>query len=89
MLYTPELTWNSQDKVEGPYQLAINRTARVTLGFQPSTPRGIIVAESGFTPARALLDHQRTQFAQRLYANPRGARAQRRFWRESRPSPHA
>ena len=25
MLYASELTWNGQDKVEGPYQLAINR----------------------------------------------------------------
>ena len=33
-------------------------------------PRGIIMAESGFTPARALLDHRRARFAQRLYARP-------------------
>ena len=26
------------------------------------------MAESGFTPARALLDHRRARFAQRLYA---------------------
>ena len=32
MLYASELTWNGQDKVEGPYQLAINRMARATLG---------------------------------------------------------
>ena len=56
MLYASELTWNGQDKVEKPYQLAINRMARATLGAHQSTPRGIIMAESGFTPARALLD---------------------------------
>ena len=57
MLYASELTWNGQDKVEGPYQLAINRMARSTLGVHPTTPRGIIMAASGFTPARALLHH--------------------------------
>ena len=64
MLYASELTWNGQDKVEGPYQLAINRMARATLGVHQSTPRGIIMAESGVTPARALLDHRRARFAQ-------------------------
>ena len=72
MLYALELTWNSQDKVEGLFQLAINRMARATLGVQPSTPRGIIMAESGFAPARALLDHRRDRFAQRLYARTQG-----------------
>ena len=32
------------------------------------------MAESGFTPARALLDHRRARFAQRLYARPQGGR---------------
>ena len=32
----------------------------------------MIMAESGFTPARALLDHRRGRFAQRLYARPQG-----------------
>ena len=72
MLYASELTWNGQDKVGGPYQLAINRMASAMLGVQPSTPRGIIMAESGFTPTRALLDHRRARFAQRLYARPPG-----------------
>ena len=74
MLYASELTWNGQDRVEGPYQLAINRMARATLGVQQSTPQGIIMAESGFTPARALLDHGQARFAQRLYARPQGVR---------------
>ena len=30
------------------------------------------MAESGFTPARALLDHRQARFAQRLYARPQG-----------------
>ena len=66
------MLFRSQDRVEGPYQLAINRMARATLGVHQSTPRGIIMAESGFTPARALLDHRWARFAQRLYARPQG-----------------
>ena len=72
MLYASELTWNSQDRAEKPYQLATNRMARATLGVHQSTPRGIIIAESSFTPARALLDHRRAHFAQRFYARPQG-----------------
>ena len=30
------------------------------------------MAEGGFTPARALLDHRRARFAQRIFARPRG-----------------
>ena len=74
MLYASELTRNGRDKVEGQYQLAINRMARSTLGVHQSTPRGIVMAESGFTLARALLDHRRARFAQRLYAKPQGGR---------------
>ena len=50
MLYASELTWNGKDKVEDEYQLAINRMCRASLGAPQSTPRGIIMAESGFTP---------------------------------------
>jgi hypothetical protein len=89
MLYASELTWNGQDKVEGPYQLAINRMARATLGVHQSTPRGIIMAESGFTPARALLDHRRARFAQRLYARPQGGQGPEEILERSRPSPRA
>ena len=74
MLYTSELTWNGKSGVEDEYQLAINRMSRASLGAFPSTPRCIIVAESGFTPARALLDHRRARFAQRLIARPQGGR---------------
>ena len=63
MLYASELTWNGKKGVEDEYQLAINRMSRASLGAFPSTPRGIIMAESGFTPARALLDHRRARFA--------------------------
>ena len=56
MLYASELTWDGSDKVEGQYQVAINRMARSTLGAHIMTPRGIIMAESGFTPARALVN---------------------------------
>ena len=67
-----ELTWNGKKGVEDEYQLAINRMSRASLGAFPSTPRGIIMAESGLMPARALLDHRRARFAQRLIARPRG-----------------
>ena len=33
-------------------------------------PQGILTAESGLTPARALLDHRQAKFAQRLFARP-------------------
>ena len=72
MLYASELTWTGRDKAEGQYQLAINRMARSTLGAHQTTPQGIVMTESGFTPARALLDHRRARFAQRLYARPQG-----------------
>ena len=74
MLHASELTWNGKKGVEDEYQLAINRMSRASLGAFPSTPRGIIMAESGFTPAQALLDHQNAQFAQRLIARPQGGR---------------
>ena len=45
--------------------------ARSTLGALLSTPQGILAAESGLTPARALLDHRQASFAHRLLARPR------------------
>jgi hypothetical protein len=66
MLYASELTWNGGKEVEKEYQLAINRMGQASLGAFRSTPRGIVAAESGFTPARALLNHRRARFAQRL-----------------------
>ena len=46
--------------------------ARSTLGAFRSTPQGIMAAESGLTPARALLDNRQARFSQRIYARPRG-----------------
>ena len=37
-----------------------------------STPLGIVAAESGLAPARALLDHRQARFTQRLLARPMG-----------------
>ena len=74
MLYASELTWNGKSNVEDEYQLAINRMSRASLGDFPTTPRGIIMAESGFTPAKAFIDHRRARFAQRLITRPRGGR---------------
>ena len=45
MHYASGLTWNGQDKAEAPYQLAINRMAKATMGVHQSTPRGIIMGE--------------------------------------------
>ena len=79
ILYASELTWNGKESVGREHQLAINRMSRESLGAFQTTPRGIIMAESGFTPARALLDHQRARFAQRLIARPQRVRGRRRF----------
>ena len=71
MLYAAELTWSGQKSIEGEYQRAINRMARSTLGAFRSTPQGILAAESGLNPARALLEYQQARFAHRLLAQPR------------------
>ena len=60
-----------QSGAEGEYQRAINRMARSTLGALRSTPQGILAAESGLTPARALLDRRQASFAYRLLSRPR------------------
>ena len=78
MLYASELTWNGGKEVEKEHQLSINRMCRASLGAFQSTPRGIVAAESGFTPAKAHLNHRRARFAQRFHARPRGARDPRR-----------
>ena len=70
VLYASELTWNRGKGVEGEYQAAINRMGRATLGAYRSTPLGMVAAESGLVPARALLNHRQSRFAQRLYARP-------------------
>ena len=43
---------------------------RASLGALRSTPRGIVAAESGLSPTRALLNHRQAGFAQRLHARP-------------------
>ena len=47
---------------------AINRMGRSTLGVFRPTPLGIVAAESGHTPARALLNCRQARFAYRLHA---------------------
>ena len=66
---------------EAPYNTANNSKlsstmihTRASLGAFQTTPCGIITAESGFTPARALLNHRRARFAQRLHARLGGGR---------------
>ena len=60
MLYAPELMWNGGKGIEGEYQAAINRMGRATLGAYRSTPLGMVAAESGLVPARALLNHRQS-----------------------------
>ena len=71
MLYAAELTWSGQRNIEGEYQQAINRMARSTLGAFRSTPQDILAAESGLTPAKALLEYQQARFAHCLLAQLR------------------
>ena len=59
---------------------------RATLGAFRSTPLGIITAESGLTPARALLDHRQAGFAQRLYARPRDGDGPEEILERERPT---
>ena len=68
MLHATELTWSGQKGVEGEYQCAIDCMAKSTLGAFRSTPQGILAAESGLVPARALLGHRQARFVQRLHA---------------------
>ena len=72
MLYASELTWNGKDNLESDYLPAINRMSRASLEALHTTPWGIIMTASGFTPARVLLDHRRARFTQRLLATPQG-----------------
>ena len=72
MLYGAELTWNVKKGVAREYQDAINCMGRATLGAFQSTPLRILMAESGLTPARALLNHRQAGFTRRLFARPQG-----------------
>ena len=56
--------------------MALNRMGRASLGVRRTTLVGIVAAESGLTPARALLDHRQARFALRLMARPRGGGGQ-------------
>ena len=71
MLYGADLTWNGKKGVAREYQDAISRMGRNMLGAAQST-LGIVVAESGLTPARALLDHRQASFTRRLFTRPQG-----------------
>ena len=72
MIYASELTWSGRTGMEGEYQKATKRMGRATLDVFRSTPLGIVAAESGLAPTRALLDHRQVRPTQRLYARPRG-----------------
>ena len=70
LLYGAELTWEGSKKMKKEVQLLTNKMGRASLGVRQTTPRGIVMAESGLTPARALLNHRQAQFALRLMARP-------------------
>ena len=70
MLYAAELTWSGLKGVEGRYQRAINRMAKSAMGAFRTTAQGILAAESGPTPAKALLGRRRAMFAQMLLSKP-------------------
>ena len=55
MLYASRLTWNGKKGVERECQQAIKRMGWASLGAIRSTPHSIVAAETGFTPARALI----------------------------------
>ena len=57
--------------VEGEYQRAINRTGRSTPGVFCSTSLSIVAAESGHTPARALINDRQARPAYCIHARPK------------------
>lgn len=71
MLYATVLTWNGRMDMGDDRQVTINRMGRTSLGVLGSMPLRAVAAESGLTPARALLDQQQVRFTQRLLARPR------------------
>ena len=56
--------------------MALNQLRRASLGVRRTAPVGIVAAESGLTPARALLDHWQVRFALSLMARSRGGGGQ-------------
>ena len=73
LLYTAELTWDGRKGMEGEYVLGGHQPhgKRNPRHFQ-STPRRIVTAESGLTPARAFLNRRQARFTQRYLAGLRG-----------------
>ena len=76
MLYAQQLSWDGSKRTERETRVVLNRLGRASLGVRQTTPVGIIAAESGLTPARALLDHTQARFALRLLARPQGGGGQ-------------
>ena len=76
MLYAQQLSWDGSKKTERETQVVLNRMGRASLGVRSTTPIGIVTAESGLTPARALLDHTQAHFALRLLARLQGGGGQ-------------
>ena len=68
VLYTSKLTWNGGQRgvPERHWPDGQSHAESVLIGSL-----GIIIAESGLTPARALLSHRQARFSQRLHARPR------------------
>jgi len=56
-LYRSEVWWDPREGGRGDdFQLLLNRQARSIRGALPTTPRGALMRESGFTPAPLILD---------------------------------
>ena len=72
MIRAGDQTWSGGKGAEKAYQNVINRMGRATLGIFGSAPLGIVAAESGLTPARALLNYRQASFSRRLYSRPQG-----------------
>ena len=65
--YGCELWWDPRE-VGRPddFQLLLHRRARSILGALPTTPRGVLMRESGFTPAQVILNSSQQRFAVRI-----------------------
>ncbi|KAI5799420.1 hypothetical protein FPQ18DRAFT_375577 [Pyronema domesticum] len=61
-----ELWRDGNPRTTQPFQLAINRLARFTLGCFRSSHLGPLLVEANMTPAIPLLNYGRTRYAQRL-----------------------
>jgi len=66
-LYGSKLKWDpNKVRRQDDLQPVLNRQARYILCAPPTSPRGVLMRESGLTPARVILESRQQQFAARL-----------------------